>query len=105
MRTCIGCRHRSAKHELLRVVAVDRGTGPMVVADPSGRAPGRGAHLHPTPECLDLALRRRAFPRALRAGGRLDTGAVEDYVAARAEQDAQPTVTPDGVEEKRSSSS
>ena len=38
----------------------------FVVPDPNGSAPGRGAHLHPTPECLALAERKRAFARALR---------------------------------------
>jgi predicted RNA-binding protein YlxR (DUF448 family) len=38
----------------------------FVVPDPSGTAPGRGAHLHPTAECLALAERKRAFARALR---------------------------------------
>ena len=38
----------------------------LVTPDPSGTAPGRGAHLHPTPECLALAERKRAFARALR---------------------------------------
>ena len=78
VRTCIGCRERAAKRELLRVVAgtdaedQDRAQGSwFVVPDPSGTAPGRGAHLHPTSECLALAERRRAFARALRhdAGG------------------------------------
>ena len=43
-----------------------------VVPDPGGTAPGRGAHLHPTLECFELAERKRAFARALRhdAGGR-----------------------------------
>ena len=80
VRTCVGCRQRAAKHELLRVVASDLGAGVTVVPDPAGRAPGRGAHLHPTPECLDLALRRRAFLRALRVTGSVSSGAVEDYV-------------------------
>jgi predicted RNA-binding protein YlxR (DUF448 family) len=42
-----------------------------VVPDPGGTAPGRGAHLHPTLECFELAERKRAFARALRhdAGG------------------------------------
>ncbi|QWZ09125.1 YlxR family protein [Nocardioides panacis] len=79
-RTCVGCRQRAAKHDLLRVVAGERGQGLEVVPDPSGRAPGRGAHLHPTPECLELALRRRAFPRALKVQGRLATTAVEDHL-------------------------
>ena len=70
VRTCIGCRERAAKRELLRVVAgtdaEDRVGSWFVVPDPSGTAPGRGAHLHPTPECLALAERKRAFARALR---------------------------------------
>ena len=42
---------------------------PAVVPDPRGTAPGRGAHLHPTIECYQLAVRRRAFARALRYAG------------------------------------
>jgi predicted RNA-binding protein YlxR (DUF448 family) len=47
-----------------------------VVPDPRGTAPGRGAHLHPTLECFELAERKRAFARALRhdAGGRNGRG-------------------------------
>ncbi|RNM15871.1 YlxR family protein [Nocardioides pocheonensis] len=76
VRTCIGCRKRAAKRELLRVVAGPGAHGAdssaAVVPDPGGTAPGRGAHLHPTLECFELAERRRAFARALRhdAGGR-----------------------------------
>ncbi|MET0839585.1 MAG: YlxR family protein [Marmoricola sp.] len=73
VRTCVGCRERAAKRELLRVVAGTDAEGQwLVVPDPRGTAPGRGAHLHPTPECLALAERKRAFTRALRhdAGGR-----------------------------------
>lgn len=40
---------------------------PVVVPDPRRRLPGRGAWLHPDSACLDLAVRRRAFRRALRA--------------------------------------
>jgi predicted RNA-binding protein YlxR (DUF448 family) len=68
IRTCIGCRERTTKRELLRIVA---GTDAesrswFVVPDPTGTAPGRGAHLHPTARCLALAERKRAFSRALR---------------------------------------
>jgi uncharacterized protein len=80
VRTCVGCRERVERRELLRVVAGDRGSGLEVLPDPAGRAPGRGAHLHPTPECLELAVRRRAFPRALKVQGRLATTAVEELV-------------------------
>jgi predicted RNA-binding protein YlxR (DUF448 family) len=51
-----------------------------LVPDPVRRLPGRGAHLHPDPVCLALALRRRAFGRALRLSGVLDTGAVVDLI-------------------------
>jgi predicted RNA-binding protein YlxR (DUF448 family) len=80
VRTCVGCRQRAAKDELLRVVAEDLGDGLEVIADPRGCAPGRGAHLHPTPECLELALRRRAFARALRAPGALGSVRLEAHV-------------------------
>ncbi|QNN52204.1 YlxR family protein [Nocardioides mesophilus] len=93
VRTCLGCRQRAARHELLRVVAVDEGSGLMVVPDPARRRPGRGAHLHPTPECLALALRRRAFARALRVPGPLASDPLERYLARLGPQnrpEAQP---------------
>ncbi|WP_460607356.1 YlxR family protein [Jatrophihabitans fulvus] len=92
VRTCIGCRERADDQVLLRVVAIDTtgsqahpgepGDVPvMVVVDPRRRLPGRGAWLHPTPACVDLAVRRRAFGRALRVPGRIDPAPVGEYVA------------------------
>ncbi|MFH0172923.1 YlxR family protein [Streptomyces cacaoi] len=75
-RTCVGCRERAAKTELLRIVAIKD----ACVPDPRGTLPGRGAYLHPAPVCLDQAVRRRAFTRALRAPGALDTKALRQYV-------------------------
>ena len=77
MRTCVGCRARAAKSTLLRVVV----TAGALTVDPAGRLPGRGASVHPDPACVDLAERRRAFPRALRAPGPLDVGPVREHVA------------------------
>jgi predicted RNA-binding protein YlxR (DUF448 family) len=92
---CIGCRVRSAKSDLLRIVAVREQTGlPCLVPDPRGHLPGRGAHLHPTPDCLALAERRRAIGRALRLTEAYDATPVRDWVAARsdpAQQDDQDT--------------
>ncbi|WP_193609380.1 YlxR family protein [Nocardioides lijunqiniae] len=86
VRTCVGCRQRAAKRELLRVTAGSDAHGqPAVVPDPTATAPGRGAHLHPTAECYELAVRRRAFARALRHEGVLSTAAVEEYLASRAD--------------------
>ena len=76
VRTCVGCRQRAAVGELLRVVAVEG----ALVPDPSRRLPGRGAHVHPVVGCLDLAERRRAFPRALRVPAPLDASAVRALV-------------------------
>ncbi|WP_134738675.1 YlxR family protein [Nocardioides sp. 503] len=85
VRTCVGCRQRAAKRELLRVTAGSDAHGlTAVVPDPTATAPGRGAHLHPTTECYELAVRRRAFARALRHEGALSTAAVEEYLASRA---------------------
>ncbi|MCP9209386.1 YlxR family protein [Streptomyces sp. HD1123-B1] len=68
-RTCVGCRDRAAKKDLLRIVAVEG----VCVPDRRGTLPGRGAYVHPTRVCLDLAVRRRAFSRAFRGPGTLDT--------------------------------
>ncbi|MEW2134818.1 YlxR family protein [Streptomyces sp. NPDC005435] len=75
-RTCVGCRERAAKNDLLRIVMMED----ACVPDPRGTLPGRGAYVHPAPVCLDQAVRRRAFTRALRAPGTLDTNALRRYV-------------------------
>ena len=62
--------------ELLRVVAREA----ALLPDPARRLPGRGAHVHPSTGCLDLAERRRALPRALRVPGPLDLTAVRRYL-------------------------
>ena len=62
---------------------------PAVVPDPTATAPGRGAHLHPTTECYDLAVRRKAFARALRqqVPSGLSPAPVGDYLASRSTTD------------------
>ncbi|MEV7615275.1 YlxR family protein [Streptomyces sp. NPDC089799] len=77
-RTCVGCRERAAKNDLLRIVAV----GDECVPDPRGTLPGRGAYLHPAVVCLDQAVRRRAFPRALRVQGAVGTAALRTVIEA-----------------------
>ena len=76
-RTCVGCRARVPAGQLLRVVARDG----AVVPDSGRPQPGRGAHLHPTADCLALAERRRAFPRALRVPGPLDVSALRALIS------------------------
>ncbi|MET9533476.1 YlxR family protein [Streptomyces sp. NPDC006649] len=79
-RTCVGCRERTVKSELLRIVVV----GGKCVPDPRGTLPGRGAYLHPAPVCLDLAVRRRAFSRAFKVRGPLDSAELTQYVGQAA---------------------
>ena len=64
VRTCIGCRRKAGKTELVRLVWQQG-----VVIDHRQQEPGRGAYLHPGAACLAQALRRRALGRALRVSG------------------------------------
>ena len=67
---------------------------PAVVPDPAATRPGRGAHLHPTAACYDLAVRRRAFGRALRVavpGTGLDSAPVAAYLASLTSTTDQPS--------------
>ena len=83
VRTCVGCRKRELAVELLRVVAVSTGNGEFaVIVDAASSLPGRGAWLHPVPECVHQAIRRRAFTKALRITGSPDTSAVVEHVHA-----------------------
>ncbi|OBI80904.1 DNA-binding protein [Mycobacterium sp. E740] len=89
VRTCVGCRKRELAVELLRVVAAGDGNGDRAVTvDPARKLPGRGAWLHPDPQCLDAAIRRRAFGRALRITGSPDVSAVVEHVGALSSAEA-----------------
>ncbi|WP_291046794.1 YlxR family protein [Herbiconiux sp.] len=79
VRTCVGCRARTTRSSLLRVVARDLvPTGTVLVVDETASLPGRGAWLHPSSECFQTAVTRRAFGRALRVEGSLDTSTLEN---------------------------
>ncbi|HQR80157.1 MAG TPA: YlxR family protein [Actinomycetota bacterium] len=69
VRTCVGCRGKAPQGDLLRVVLVNG----RLVPDPRRELPGRGAYVHPSQECVATALARKAFGRALRTGGALDS--------------------------------
>lgn len=67
-----------AKNDLLRIVL----SGEQCVPDQRGTLPGRGAYVHPALVCLDLAVRRRAFPRAFKVQGPLDSAELRRAVEA-----------------------
>ncbi|PJJ72678.1 hypothetical protein CLV46_2252 [Diaminobutyricimonas aerilata] len=76
VRTCLGCRQRDSRSALLRVIARDG----QVIVDVAARLPGRGAWVHPTRDCVETAIRRRAFGRALRVDGPLAAEPVLTYL-------------------------
>ncbi len=62
MRQCMGCRERKPKRELIRVVRSPEGE---VGLDFKGKAPGRGAYVCPSIDCLKRAIRSKALDRNL----------------------------------------
>ena len=62
LRQCLGCREMKPKAELMRVVRSPEGT---VSVDLRGKAPGRGAYVCRSADCLKKALRSKALGRAL----------------------------------------
>ena len=48
LRMCIACREMKPKKEMLRVVKTAEGE---ISADPTGKAPGRGAYICQSEEC------------------------------------------------------
>ena len=80
-RTCVACRGKDTRGALLRVVHTEDG---HIVPDLSATAFGRGAWLHPRPECLSKA--QRALSKSLKL--RVTTTAAElvEMVRAQAER-------------------
>ncbi|MCF4122949.1 YlxR family protein [Antribacter sp. KLBMP9083] len=64
----------------MRLVLDTTAPQPRLVADVGARLPGRGAWVHPTAQCLELAERRKAVPRALRVTGPLDLAVVRAHL-------------------------
>ena len=64
MRQCLGCREMKEKRELIRVVRSPEG---VISLDFKGKAPGRGAYLCRSAECLKKAVKSKALERAFSA--------------------------------------
>lgn len=63
MRTCISCGKKTAKRDLLRIVATPTDG---IVVDSSGRANGRGTYICHDGTCVSQGLRRRRVEYVLR---------------------------------------
>ena len=62
MRMCVGCREMKEKRSLLRIVKNAEGA---ISFDRVGKAPGRGAYICRSKECLQKAVKQRQLERAL----------------------------------------
>jgi len=62
-RSCVACRQKSGKGDLLRIVKSPEGA---IALDRTGRAPGRGAYICHNARCLEAALTTKKLARALR---------------------------------------
>jgi predicted RNA-binding protein YlxR (DUF448 family) len=72
MRMCVACREREVQKTLIRVVSEQN----QLVVDHGQKALGRGAYVHPAAECIENALKRRMFVRALRVSANVDVTAI-----------------------------
>jgi len=63
-RTCIACREKRPKWELVRVVRTPQGG---VEIDPRGKKAGRGAYLCRRRECWEIGLKRKRLQSALKS--------------------------------------
>ena len=61
LRKCTGCGEMKPKKELVRVVRSPEGE---VSLDLTGRKPGRGAYLCPSPSCLQIARKARRLEKS-----------------------------------------
>ncbi|MBI4300721.1 MAG: YlxR family protein [Chloroflexi bacterium] len=62
-RTCVICREKKAKRELIRLVRTEDGS---VEVDTMGRRSGRGAYLCQKQECWRLGLKGKRLDAALK---------------------------------------
>lgn len=63
LRSCIACRQRYPKRELIRVI---RTPERKVEIDPTGKRPGRGAYLCRKGQCWEVALQPQRLSQALK---------------------------------------
>lgn len=78
LRTCVGCRQKRPKRELVRFVC---GSNGELILDPRQILPGRGGYLCADSRCLQLAIKSRAFSRPLKATVRFDAERLKEEFA------------------------
>ena len=61
VRQCVACRQQKEKPQLARITRTPQGD---IVYDPKGKAPGRGAYLCKSLDCLKKARKNRGLERS-----------------------------------------
>ena len=88
MRMCVGCREMKPKMTLLRVVKPQEGDAHI---DRTGKAPGRGAYVCDSLECLRRARKSGALERALEC-------AIDEAVFQALEAQITPEAASEGAQ-------
>jgi len=77
-RSCVGCRRKTRKEELVRLVAPREG---VLVVDVDQKLGGRGAYLCPGRTCMKEALKKGRLSRALKKGvGKVSPEMLEEMI-------------------------
>jgi uncharacterized protein len=80
LRTCVACREKRPKRELVRLVCTPEGS---LEVDLRGKRAGRGAYVCRRPECWQAALQPQRLSRALKCQvSAEDTAALEAQIAS-----------------------
>lgn len=61
-RSCVACRTKKDKNELIRIV---KNQANEIIIDESGKKPGKGAYICESMECLEKGIKSKALERAL----------------------------------------
>jgi predicted RNA-binding protein YlxR (DUF448 family) len=72
IRTCVGCNKKEEKNKLIRIIQKN---GELII-DHKNFLGSRGANLHKSLDCLNWAIKTKAFHKALKFSGALNTSQV-----------------------------
>jgi predicted RNA-binding protein YlxR (DUF448 family) len=102
MRTCIATGVKLPKNELIRLVRTSEGS---VKIDLKSKLEGRGANISMTMDSFDLAIKKRAIPRALKLERQLTKEEIEqlriDFEKAIDEKKFRPKDKPVTIRVKK----
>ena len=63
LRTCIGCKCKKPKKEMIRIIKTPDG---KIEIDRTGKKSGRGAYICGNDKCLDTAFRENSLKKSLK---------------------------------------